>query len=104
MSLRDRVITLDGVELVRLLREYSTARCDAVGLATARDFDKAVESRLWREDEEAWLKCLSSKELRAEFSTLSGAKDFVDERLRDKGFQSFVSSKGGKHVGSSLEP
>ena len=93
MSLRDIVITLNGVELVRLLREYSTARCDAVGLASSGDFDKAIESRLWREDEEAWLKCLSSKELRTEFSTLSGAKEFVDEMLKDKDFQSFVSSK-----------
>ena len=94
MTLRDTTITLTGLELVRVLRAYSSARCDAVGLGDPTEFDEAIEARAWEDDEDAWAACLASRRLRMGLGSLSGAKAFAEAVLN--GEPVFTRQTGGE--------
>ena len=49
-SLRDVTVTLTGLELVRCLREFVDARCDALGIQGHDDWEAVIDARFGPED------------------------------------------------------
>jgi hypothetical protein len=74
-SLRTLRVELTGLELVRCLRAFVSARCDAVGLPGHDEFDRALAAR--PEDEEVFLAHLAEFRLRGDLMSLIAAKEFA---------------------------
>ena len=75
MSLQDTTIKLTGLQLLKLLREFSKERCDTLGLQGYDGWPDVVEHR--QEDEESFSQKLEELRTRGHFESLTAAKEFV---------------------------
>ena len=72
-TLRDVTVTLSGLELVRCLREFVDARCDALGLQSADDWASVVRSL----EAPDLLEKHAELKLRGDLRSLVAAKEFA---------------------------
>ena len=75
MSLRDSTVTLSGLELVRLLRQFVDTRCDELGIQGHENWPSVVAAR--EDDEQEFFRRLEELRLRGGLKSLVAAKEFV---------------------------
>jgi hypothetical protein len=103
MGLRDTSISLTGLELVRCLRSFVNARCDALGLQGHDTWHDVVLAR--KDDEEAFLARLGELRLRADLTSLLAAKSFAMDVVDGKDlFTRQKHQSGDSMPGETIAP
>ena len=75
MPLGDATVTLSGLELIRLLRQFVDERCDVLGIQGHENWQEVLADR--GDDEEEFLRRLEELRLRGGLRSLVAAKEFV---------------------------